>query len=91
VETQACALIIPLALVFLLILFVLSLELCVVELRVLFATMWCMRLCYMFYMCHVDHFVLFTYVSPSSWFIGEMAMELLSGFSSLSFSEFHID
>jgi hypothetical protein len=35
----------------------------------------------MFYMCHVDHYVLFTYVSLSSWFIGEMAMKLLSGIS----------
>jgi hypothetical protein len=75
VETQACAFIIYLALVFLLILLVLSLKLRVV---------YCYYGVYetMLYVLYVPcgSLCLFTYVFVSSWFIGEMAMELLSGF-----------
>jgi hypothetical protein len=56
----------------------------------LFATMVCMRLCYMFYMCRVEHYVC-SLMFVSSWYMCEMAMELLFGFSSLSYSELHID
>jgi hypothetical protein len=67
-----------LALVFLLILFVLSLELCVVELRLVYLLP-CGSLCVV-HLCFYELMV-----------IGEMAMELLSGFSSLAYTEFHID
>jgi hypothetical protein len=40
-----------------------------------------MRLCYLFLMCHVDHYALFTYFVYELIVIGEMAMELLSGIS----------
>jgi hypothetical protein len=84
VGTQACIFIIPLALLFLLILLVLSLELHVVCYYGVYETMLyglyvpCGTLC------------LFTYIFVSSWYLCEMAMELLSGFSSLSYPEFHI-
>jgi hypothetical protein len=91
VETQACAFIIPLALVFLLILLVLSLELHVVYLLYgVYETM--------LYVLYVPcgTLWLFTYVFVSSWYMFEMAMfemamELLSGISLLSYSEFHND
>jgi hypothetical protein len=87
VGTQARTFIIHLALVFLLILLALSLE----------HFVW--FVCYygvyetMFYVLYVPcgTLCLFTSEFVSSWYMCEMAMELLSGFSSLSFSEFHID
>jgi hypothetical protein len=42
-----------------------------------FATTVCMRLCNMGYMCHVDPYV-YSLIFVSTWYMCEMAMELLS-------------
>jgi hypothetical protein len=83
VGTQACAFIIHLALVFLLILCLKFETLCGFV-----ATAVCMRLCFMGYMCHVDPYV-YSLMFVSTWYMCEMAMKLLSGISLLSYSEFH--